>query len=243
MTMELLPGEPFGQGPGSHGGTVSARIHFSYWSDPLCIWALVAQQKLERVLVELGERIRVDYRIVPVFGSVPWRFTQGAWAKDGVAGRVLATRKIAAEGGRKDVSGECWQRAMPSTSWSPAAAIKAVFALEDGRGEEFGPLYQRALRERFFVDEKDISQRNVQLEVAEALALPRGPIERRLDDGSALAAVWEDHAEKERLHIQGSPTYVFDGGRAMLYGNFDYGILRSTVEELIRGAGPGGSAC
>ena len=53
----------------------------------------------------------------------------------------------------------------------------------------------------------------------------------------------EDHAEKERLRIQGSPTYVFDGGRAMLYGNFDYGILRSTVEELVRGAGPGGSAC
>ncbi len=53
----------------------------------------------------------------------------------------------------------------------------------------------------------------------------------------------EDHAEKERLRIQGSPTYVFDGGRAMLYGNFDYGILRSTVEELVRRAGPGGSAC
>ena len=83
----------------------------------------------------------------------------------------------------------------------------------------------------------------MQLEVAEGLGLPRGPIEQRLDDGSALAAVCEDHAEKERLRIQGSPTYVFDGGRAMLYGNFDYGILRSTVEELVRGAGPGGSAC
>lgn len=117
-----------------------------------------------------------------------------------------------------------------------------MFALED-RGEEAGPTYQRALRERFFVGEANIALRRVQLEVAEELALPRAPIEQRLDDGSALAAVWEDHTEKERLRIQGSPTYVFDGGRAMLYGNFDYGILRSTVEELVRGAGPGGSAC
>ena len=83
----------------------------------------------------------------------------------------------------------------------------------------------------------------MQLEVAEELGLPRGAIESRLDDGSALAAVCEDQAEKERLHIQGSPTYVFDGGRAMLYGNFDFGILHSTVEELVRGMGPGSSAC
>ena len=220
-----------------------ARLKFSYWSDPLCIWALVAQQKLDRVLDELGEHVRVDYRIVPVFGSVPWRFAQGPWAKDGVEGRVLATRKIAEQGGRTDVSGECWRRAMPSSSWAPAAAIKAVFALEDEGGEEVGPRYQRALRERFFVGEVNIARRAVQLEVAEALGLPRGPIEMRLDDGSALAAVCEDHAEKERLRLQGSPTYVFDGGRAMLYGNFDYGVLRSTVDELLRGARPGGSAC
>jgi predicted DsbA family dithiol-disulfide isomerase len=219
------------------------RLQFSYWSDPLCVWALVAEQKLDRVLAELGDHVRVDYRIVPVFGSVPWRFAAGPWARDGVDGRIAATRRIAEQGGRTDVSGECWRRAMPASSWAPAAAIKAVFALEDGRGVESGPAYQRALRERFFVSETNIALRAVQLEVAESLGLPRAPIEARLDDGSALAAVCEDHAEKERLRIQGSPTYVLDGGRAMLYGNFDYGILRSTVEALVRGAGPGGSAC
>lgn len=219
------------------------RLRFSYWSDPLCIWALVAQEKLDRVLNELGEHVRVDYRVIPVFGSVPWRFAEGPWAKDGVEGRVLATRKIAEQGGRTDVSGECWRKAMPSSSWAPAAAIKAVFALVDGRGAEVGPTYQRALRERFFVGDANIALRSVQLEVAEKLGLSRAPIEARLDDGSALAAVCEDHAEKERLHLQGSPTYVFDGGRAMLYGNFSYGILRSTIEELARGIDPGASAC
>ncbi len=222
---------------------MTARLKFSYWSDPLCIWALVAQKKLDRVLGELGEQIQVDYRIVPVFGSVPSRFSHGPWSKEGVPGRVLATRTIAEQGGRTDVTGECWRLAMPATSWAPAAAIKAVFALEGSHGEDAGPRYQRALRERFFVGEANIALRSVQLEVAESLGLPRAQIESRLDDGSALAAVWDDHAERERLRIQGSPTYVFDGGRAMLYGNFDYGILRSTVEELVRGAKPGGSAC
>lgn len=222
---------------------MTSRLKFSYWSDPLCIWALVAQTKLDRVLGELGERVLVDYRIIPVFGSVPWRFAAGPWAKEGVEGRAAATRRIAEQGGRSDVSGECWRRAKPASSWAPACAIKAVFALDNGRGEEAGPAYQNALRERFFVHEMNVALRSVQLELAEEMGLPRGPIEERLDDGSALAAICEDYAEKERLRLQGSPTYVFDGGRAMLYGNFSYGVLHSTVEELVRGIDPGGSAC
>ncbi|MGZ3450857.1 MAG: DsbA family oxidoreductase [Polyangiales bacterium] len=221
------------------------RLKFGYWSDPLCIWALVAQPKLDRVLAELGEKVFVEHRIVPVFGSVTWRFTEGPWAKEGVEGRIAATRKIAEKAGRTDVSGECWSKAMPASSWAPAAAVKAVFALERENAVEHGSgaEYQRVLRERFFVSERNTALRSVQLEVAEELKLPREAIASRLDDGSGLARVWEDHLEKERLKIQGSPTYVFDGGRAMLYGNFEYGILRSTVEELVRGIEPGRSAC
>jgi predicted DsbA family dithiol-disulfide isomerase len=215
------------------------QVSFSYWSDPLCIWALVSQKKLDLILGELGEHVHVEHRIVPVFGSVSWRFQKGAWAKDGVEGRVAATRRIAEQGGRADVSGECWRKVMPASSWAPSMAIKAVFAMDD----ELGAPYQCALRERFFVGEQNIALRSVQLEVAEDMGVARGPIEARLDDGSALAAVCEDDAEKERLRIQGSPTYVFDNGRAMLYGNFDFRILHSTVEELVRGVGPGGSAC
>ena len=229
----------------SRQGTERDRIEFSYWSDPLCIWALVAQEKLDRVLADLGALLIVDYRIVPIFGSVPWRFAQGPWAKEGVTGRAAATRRIAEQAGRRDVSGECWRKAAPASSWAPATAIKAVFAME-ARSEcpsGSGALYQRTLRERFFVSEENVALRNVQLAVAEVQGLPRDAIEQQLDDGTALAAVWEDHQDKERLRIQGSPTYVFDGGRAMLYGNFDYGMLRSTVEELVRGIHPGSSAC
>lgn len=224
---------------------MSECLAFSYWSDPLCVWALVAQTKLDRILAEVGDRLTIDYRIVPVFGSLAWRFEHGPWAKEGIEGRVTATRRIAEQGGRSDVSGECWRTATPSSSWAPAAAIKAVFALarEGSVARDSGPTYQRTLRERFFVRDANIALRHVQLEVAEELGLQRGPIEARLDDGSALAAVCEDQAEKERLHIQGSPTYVFDGGRAMLYGNFDFGILHGTIEELLRGVDPGCSAC
>jgi predicted DsbA family dithiol-disulfide isomerase len=220
-------------------------VDFSYWSDPMCIWALVAQPKLDRILDELGEHLNVEYRVIPVFGSVPWRFTQGPWAKEGIAGRVTKTHEIAGNNGRSDVSGECWRKAAPASSWAASMAIKAVFMAEreDALPTGTGASYQIALREAFFVEERNTAARDVQLAVAEALGIARAPIEKHLDDGTALASLWEDHTEKERLRLQGSPSYVFDGGRAILYGNFGYGILHSTVQELVRGIHAGGSAC
>jgi predicted DsbA family dithiol-disulfide isomerase len=221
------------------------RTAFSYWSDPLCIWAYVAQDKLDRVLDELGDRLRVDYRIVPVFGSVPWRFREGPWAAGGVEDRVRKTRQVAEAHGYPAVTGEYWRRDCPESSWSAGAALKAVFAAEaaesipPGKGAD----YQWHMRRVFFEQDRNVARRQVQLELAEERGVPRAELEQRLDDGTALAALWEDYLEKERLHVQGSPTYVFDGGHAMLYGNFPFGILHATVEELVRSTGPRGSKC
>jgi predicted DsbA family dithiol-disulfide isomerase len=93
------------------------------------------------------------------------------------------------------------------------------------------------------VDNVNIARRGGQLELAEALGVPRAGIEQQLDDGRALAALWEDYLETQRLKLQGSPSYVFDGGRTMLYGNFTYGVLHATVEELLHGSRPEGSTC
>lgn len=221
------------------------KLSFGYWSDPLCVWAFVAQRKLDALLERHGDVLAVDYRVVPVFGSVPERLTRGAWAAGGVEGRVAATAKIAAEHGHPEVTGALWRDDPPASSWACGAAVKAAAAAEAAGEIPPGafPAYLWRLRVAAFVEDRNIARREVQLAVAEAEGLPRAPIERRLDDGSALAALFEDHQERERIGIQGSPTYVFDGGRAMLYGNFDEGILTATVEKLVAGLQAGGSAC
>lgn len=219
-------------------------FRFSYWSDPLCIWAFVAQPKLDRVIAHFGDKIAVDYRIVPVFGSVPQRFRDGVWSESGIDGRIATTQRIATEHGRTDVSGEAW-RSMPASSWSPGAALKAVFALSER--QEVDPKcavdFQWRMRERFFVDEVNIALRSEQLALVEACGIPRAPVERMLDDGTALSMLWEDHAERERLCVRGSPTYVFDEGRTMFYGNFAYEPLQATIEAYVAGLSPQGSDC
>ena len=89
----------------------------------------------------------------------------------------------------------------------------------------------------------NIARRAAQLEVAEVTDVPRAALEARLDDGTAMAALYEDHLEREALKLQGSPTYVFDGGRAQLYGNFDAAILDATIAALEPGLEVGGSEC
>ncbi len=220
-------------------------LSFGYWSDPLCIWAFVAQRKLVSLLERHGDRLEVDHHIVPVFGSVPERFSTGSWSKAGVEGRVSATARIAAEHGHPEVTGEIWRTDPPASSWAAGAPVKAVNALEKAGALPAGSAadYLWQLRKAVFVENRNIARRSVQLEVAEAQGLPRAPIEAALDDGSALATLFEDHQERERLKIQGSPTYVFDGGRAMLYGNFDEAILHTTVEQLVAGLEAGRSPC
>lgn len=221
------------------------KIAFEYWSDPLCIWAYVAQAKLDRIIGDFGDKLEVKYHIVPVFGSIRERLTSGVWSEKGIEGRIAATKRVAHAQGCPEVDGECWREEQPASSWGPGIALKAAFCLaEEGTIEQgVAAAYQWRIRQKFFVENKNIGRREVQLETAEELRIPRAALEARLDDSRALASLWEDYQRKEKLRIQGSPTYVFDGGRAMLYGNFSFGVLHATVEELAKGLDAGGSAC
>lgn len=220
-------------------------LHLGYWSDPFCIWAYAAQPRLERILKEHGDQLDVGYHIVPVFGSIPERFREGSWAAKGPSGRAEACRCIAREHRSVEITGEVWLSDPPSSSWAAGAAAKAVCELE-ARGEVppgTGGRYIQTLRDRFFEDNRNTARRSEQLAIAEELEIPSAALRALLDDGTGLALLWEDHSERERLRLQGSPTYVFDGGRAQLYGNFNDAILTATVDGLTKGLSLGGSVC
>lgn len=224
---------------------MSTQLHVAYWSDPLCIWAFVAQPRLESVLERHAAELVVDHHIVPVFGSVPQRFRDGSWAAQGPEGRAAATVRVARMHGREDVSGRVWVDDPPASSWASGAAVKGVGLLvadELARPGAMGA-YLLAMRRAFFEQDRNVARRDVQLSLAEELDIDAAALEAVLVDGRATAALFEDHTAREAQHIVGSPTWVFDGGRAKLYGNFDEGILHATVRTLVAGLDVGGSAC
>lgn len=221
------------------------RLVIDYWSDPLCIWAFVAQPRLEAVLRHHGDRIDLRFRVVPVFGSIPQRFTTGSWSEKGPTGKAEVTRRVARKFGREDVDGQVWIDDAPASSWASGAAVKAAQSVEVAGLAEPGAAarYLLAMREAFFLDNRNVARRSVQLDLTERIGLPAGAFAAHIDDGTATAALFEDFQDKETAGILGSPTWVFDGGRAHLYGNFDEKILHHTVDTLVNGLDVGGSPC
>jgi predicted DsbA family dithiol-disulfide isomerase len=218
---------------------------FTYWTDPLCIWAYVAQSKLVSIVRSSPQPLLPLHRIVCVFGDIEERFETGVWSKTGRQGRAEKTREIAESFGIDNVSGQVWVDDTPSSSWAPAMAIKAVFAAERAGEIEEGraAAYQFGVRRAFFEEDRNVAKREVQLELAEHFSVPRASLERRFEDGSAVAAVARDQDERRALGVRGSPTYVFDDAREMLYGNVPLALIEATVTALCEDGAPGRSPC
>ena len=57
----------------------------SYFSDVLCVWAYVAQIKLDESRRQFGDQVGVEYRFLHLFGDVAARIETGWGDKSGAA--------------------------------------------------------------------------------------------------------------------------------------------------------------
>ena len=220
-------------------------LDVEYWTDPLCIWAFVGHAKLERVLDAFGDKVAIRYRTIPVFDDIAERFDTGVWSANGREGRRASNRRIAREHLGLEITGDIWLNRELTSSWMPGMAVRAV-ALLEGRGQiptGCVPRFQWAVQRAFFEEDRNMTHRGELLAVAEACAIDVDAIVAELDSGRALAALLREDAEAQALKLRGSPSYVFDGGRSVVYGNFDYAVLEATVRALVTGSEAGGSNC
>ena len=118
---------------------------------------------------------------------------------------------------------------MPTTSATGHACIKAAALVDADAAERLA----WALRLAFFRDGRDVSRLDVQLAVVEELGLKPDAVRARLEDGSAWAAVLSDYDEATTEHVRGSPTFVLNERRQILYGNVGYKIIEANVLELL----------
>lgn len=229
--------------------TRQAPVTITYFSDVLCIWAYAAQARLAEVAKRFGNDVLVDYELCSVFGNSADKIARGWADQGGYAGFNRHLRDVAAQFGHIDVHPDVWLTAKPASSDSAHVFIKAVQiaerngsagatpgAQEDGR---ISTRFIWRLRLAFFHECRNISMRSVQCEVAEQIGIPRGPIEALIDNGDAFAALASDYRDRERLGVEGSPTFVLNQGRQKLYGNVGYRVIEANVRELLRTPGVG----
>lgn len=218
-------------------------ILISHYSDVLCVWAYVAQVKLDELRAQFGDGVEIKHHFTPTFGCTEHRIGEGWKDKGGFDGFSKHVVQVCESFPHVEINNAVWKACRPKSSASTHCFIKAVQLLEDEgiiSGQPLEAYQGRTLCEEFvwrvrlafFVEAKDVSQHDVLFDIASSLDIKSDAIEERLNNGAAIASLCRDMELKESLHIEGSPTYSLNGGRQKLYGNVGYRILEANVLEL-----------
>ena len=86
----------------------------------------------------------------------------------------------------------------------------------------------------FFENAVDIADWSALLQLLDDNQLSRQRVLEHIEDGSAMAALLSDYQAARSLNLKGSPSYVMNNERQILYGNVGYRVLSANVEELLK---------
>ena len=217
-------------------------VKVSYYSDALCIWAYVAQARIDAVKEKFGDTVRFEYRFCSVFGDTASKIASTWRDKGEYAGFNSHLQKVAQQFPHIQVHPDIWLNTRSPTSTSAHLFMIAVQQWQqererEGQSGSATSIFDKvmwAFRCAFFRDCRDIARWDIQCEVAEALGVDVEAIEKRIHDGTAFARLATDYQEAEKMGIEGSPSLVLNEGRQKLYGNVGFRIIEANIEEMLR---------
>jgi predicted DsbA family dithiol-disulfide isomerase len=210
-------------------------VHFS---DVLCVWAFVGQASLFRLVEQFGDKVQVEEHFCSVFPDTQTKISKTWQERGGFSGYAEHVKVISNAFENLRIHDDVWSKVRPKSSASPHLFIKAIELL-DYEATESGfsnPLSNRAakeLRSAFFAQARDISDWTIQRTIAEKIGVDFDEVRKKIETGEAIAKLAADYELGQSLHVQGSPTYILNEGRQMLFGNISYGILEANVAELL----------
>ena len=208
----------------------SEPLSIEYFSDILCIWAWITQRRIEELNAHFGDRINIRHLYVDIFGDTVTRI-HSQWADKGLyEGFCTHVVDAASPYESATVDHEVWIRTQPATSANAHLAIKAV---ELTCSKQISIEFATLLRKSFFVDCKDIGNLEVIYQLAERHEIDTDPVKQVISEGGAMAALMHDYQLAREYQIKGSPTFVMNEGRQVLFGNVGYRVLRTNIEELL----------
>ena len=206
-------------------------ITIDYYTDILCVWAWIAQPRLDELRQNWGEQITIRHRYLDVFGDAHQKI-RNSWGSD--TGFRKFAEHVQSSGSDFDhtkISALIWDKVRPRSSL-PAHLVLAGVGLVGGEITK-GKLAE-VFRNSFFCQAQEIGSIPVLFDIAAKQGLDVHAIQATISDGSALAALSADSKDAAHRSIKGSPTWVINDGRQLLYGNIGYRILHANIEELLR---------
>ena len=205
-------------------------ITIDYFSDILCIWAWITQRRIDELNKQFENKIEIRFQYIDIFGDAISRITD-QWADKGLfEGFSDHVINSAAPYEAAVVNHDVWRFARPATSANAHMVLKAI---ELAYGKESAINFAVILRKSFFVDAEDIGNLETIFSLVKSCNIDLNPIQHEINSGSALAALMHDYQAAKKYEIKGSPCFVMNEGRQILFGNVGYRVLRTNIEELL----------
>ena len=149
-----------------------------YFTDILCIWAYLAQIRINELHSTFGNKIEVKEHFVSIFGSVESKMEQSWQSKGGIKAYAEHVQTIAQQFSHITIHPDVWIKNAPQTSANAHVFLKAIQILEtrnelplrceSNEGETLtSERITWELRKAFFEELIDISNYKNQLAIAE----------------------------------------------------------------------------
>lgn len=206
----------------------SEPVLVDYYTDVLCIWAWISQRRVDALGKEFGDRVDINYRCVNVFGDALTKLDQLWQSRGGLEAYAKHVHEVA-EQFDLTVHPDIWKDVAPCSSLNAHLVVQAVALTSP----EHLSRALFAIREAFFVLAKDISDFDSLIEIVSGVGLAGEDIRRHLASGRSAARLMADYQQAETLKLRGSPCFVLNEGRQILFGNVGYRVLHANVEELL----------
>ncbi len=224
-------------------------VKIEYYSDVLCIWAYVAQRRIEQLIGTFGDRVELTSCACPVFPDAREKISRQWQSRGGFDGYSAHVRSVAEKFPHIEVHSDVWSRTIPRTSFAAHLFIKAVEIVEaqgDRSGSPQKPYLEKlssraawALRKAFFIEARDISDWDTHRDVAAELGVDYDRIDRAIRSSEALARLEADYNQGLAKDVKGSPTFLMNEGRQKLFGNVGYKLIEANVHEVLDGRNEG----
>lgn len=211
-------------------------VPITYFSDVLCIWAYIAQLRVNAIHEKFDGQVTFDRKFCSVFGDTARKMATTWKDKGGYEGFNAHLRHVDEQFPEIAINPDIWLTARPASSMGPHLYLKAVQLAEAGGGCDAGAADRAtwAFRQAFFEQARDIGAWAVQCEVASSVGIDAKAVEALIHDGSAHAALSSDYKDADAAGIQGSPSFVLNDGRQTLFGNVGFRVIDANIQELLR---------
>lgn len=201
-------------------------IKIIYYTDPICSSCWGIEPQLRKLKLEYGEYIDIDYRMG---GLLPdWSYNSGGISKPS---DVAHHWKEVSRYYEMPIEGDVWLTDPLHSSYPPSIAMKAAQMQDKTKAL----IFLRKLRERVFLDNKNITRWEVIQEAASYAGLDTTQLKQDYE-GPAKQLFEEDLQYARTLGVRGFPTlFVSVAGKqpVTIYGFRPYDVFENAVKQLL----------